>query len=412
MQQPASRRQRVRGLSISVALLAATLASPVSVFAASAENRIQFPVLPFLSGGTVYTWTVPDGVTELRVDVFGARGGAACTTTGGLGGLARATISVAPGEVLQIRPGGAGADNCSLGEIGRGGSNGGGDSGAMTGNVWVAGGGGGGSDVRRYPYGLVDRIVTAGGGGGAAIFRHIVAQPNCCYAPGGSGGGVSGGFGRPGGGGLGGTQTSGGDGGLSTEDLKGMAGTFGSGGKGADASVDEGTAAGGGGGGGWYGGGGGGAGVASGGGGGGGSGHGPAGTQLISGVNNGPGNVILTYKVGSGAYGSTYSLQAFDGLSGLVGLNDQGRSFSAQLSFVSTDFRPARLDGYKPDDPCRTVASSYNVAIGVNLGDGGSLSSAIGQLASNRCKARVLVDSSGQLDSGPIPTIRSLEPTP
>lgn len=103
-------------------------------------------------------------------------------------------------------------------------------------------------------------------------------------------------------GGLGGTQThtGGGGGGNGGGGLPGNQGGFGAGGDGgSDGNTNEpgDTAPGAGGGGGWFGGGGGGGGALTGGGGGGGSGNGPADATLSSGVNVGPGKVVLTYQV-------------------------------------------------------------------------------------------------------------------
>ena len=139
--------------------------------ASAAEGTVRqefqgssFPLFPAIN-----FWTVPAGVTEVQFEVYGARGGDGCRTSGGWGGLTTATIRVTPGEVLQIWPGSRGGDLLCWEGLAPGGANGGADSGLMVGQLNGAGGGGGASDVRRFPYGLADRILTAGGGGGKLI---------------------------------------------------------------------------------------------------------------------------------------------------------------------------------------------------------------------------------------------------
>jgi hypothetical protein len=244
--------------------------------------------------GAEQCYTVPAGVTEVRVAAVGAPGeapGVFMSESGGYGATVGALVPVTPGQTLYV-------------EVGdKGGFNGGGTGGA--GNV---GSGGGASDVRTCSMAatscsggstsLESRLLVAGGGGGAGgtgaesgpglallTFNErggdggsagVSPQEgdigdSATGAAGGDGGGpgsVSEG-GAAGAGGSGGTA-SGASGGT------GAQGSGGSGGGGGEASRDEGT--GGGGGGGYYGGGGGGGsgyesgGPATGGGGGGGAG--------------------------------------------------------------------------------------------------------------------------------------------
>lgn len=242
-----------------------------------------------------YDWVVPDGVTSVTVDAFGAAGGGINYSTnpvpGGLGGRTIATISVTPGETLQVNVGGEG-QTYDDGDPALGGANGGGDAGS-----YGAGAGGGASDVRRGGTGLGDRVVVAGGGGGGG------GDNACEPAPGGAGGGdaptaggPSGGAGggQPGGSGAGGAGGTAGIGGAA-----GSAGTAGVGGSGAPSPGGPG----GGGGGGWFGGGGGGGtgdpfqdGAA----GGGGSAfvvEGATGVSYENGTRAGDGLVVLTWEV-------------------------------------------------------------------------------------------------------------------
>jgi hypothetical protein len=124
---------------------------------------LNFNVSPFTQTfnftGAPQTFVVPVGVTSLTVDVFGAQGG----SNGGGGGRVQATIAVIPGETLAIYVGGQGA-NSSTG-VANGGFNGGGNSGNCN-PRYCGAGGGGASDIRRGTT-LNDRIIVAGGGGGS-----------------------------------------------------------------------------------------------------------------------------------------------------------------------------------------------------------------------------------------------------
>ena len=153
------RARRIRGV----------LACVIAVFAFAYGMPAAFAVAPdskaFAFAGAPQTWTVPDGVTSVQVTVDGAQGGdgGGAMAYGGLGGRVQATLSVTPGEILQINVGG------------RNGFNGGG-GGALA--------GGGASDVRRGAFGIADRVVVAGGGGGASGGNIVAA-----FGAGGSGGG-------------------------------------------------------------------------------------------------------------------------------------------------------------------------------------------------------------------------------
>ncbi len=125
--------------------------------------------------GAPQTWTVPNGVTQVQVDIRGAQGGASLPSPGnnpgGLGGRVQTSLTVTPGETLTLHVGGTTSSNT-------GGWNGGGN-----GNSSGAGGGGG-SDIRSGGTGLSNRVVTAGGGGGSGW--------NCSSGMSGGNGGGSG----------------------------------------------------------------------------------------------------------------------------------------------------------------------------------------------------------------------------
>ncbi len=250
------------------------------IFLASASVSLSAQPVTFTYTGGVQTYTVPVCVTSITVDVMGAKGGDGVNASvGGNGGRVQGTIAVTPGQVLDIYVGGVGF-NCAT--CGTGGFNGGG--GTIAGAGQEAGTGGGASDIRITPYALANRIFVAGGGGGGGF-----TGPT---ANGGAGGTLTGGTGAtwngyPGG--TGGTQVSGGIGGIGStwSQPNAIDGSLGLGGSGQGWS-----GGGGGGGGGYFGGGGGFI-----GGGGGGSNYADVGATAVThtqGYQTGNGQVVIT----------------------------------------------------------------------------------------------------------------------
>jgi hypothetical protein len=274
---------RLRGLLFALTLLLAPLLGLLSatpaLAAPSCTTSGATVTCTFSYTGAPETWTVPAGVTSATFDLYGAKGGG--PNPGG-GGRVLATLTVAPGDIYQIRVGG------------QRGYNGGGAAGSVSSSV---GNGGGASDVRSGAFGLDDRLLVAGGGGGAAYDSRSGAN-------GGNAGYPNGEAGRSlfAGGGGGGTQTRGGAGGA-------PGGGAGSQGQGGAGGVN--TNGGGGGGGGYYGGGGGGGNSDDhGGGGGGGSSYA---TPAATGVSyethrrTGDGLVIISYSLPSDTAAPTAS---------------------------------------------------------------------------------------------------------
>jgi Glycine rich protein len=110
--------------------------------------------------GAAQTFTVPAGVTLVTVDAVGAAGGSAGGTAG-LGEEIQATLTVTPGDVLNVFVGGTGGNGF-----------GGGSSGFNGGGIGK-GGGGGASDIRIGGTTITPtdyRVIVAGGGGGAQAF--------------------------------------------------------------------------------------------------------------------------------------------------------------------------------------------------------------------------------------------------
>jgi Calx-beta domain/Glycine rich protein len=203
-------------LSSAVLLIVGVVVLPPPVAAQEGSPTVE----TFSYAGEPQSFVVPDGVTELEVVACGAEGAGNESyegSVGGMGGEARGTISVTPGEVLTVVVGGRGAI---------GGYNGGGSGHRF---------GGGASDVRQGGTGLLDRVLIGGGGGGSG-FAGIDEVVGSFVGLAGGGGGEIGGTGegrddRFGGiAGAGGTATEGGRGGVGNREV-GTAGTLGQGGQ-------------------------------------------------------------------------------------------------------------------------------------------------------------------------------------
>lgn len=246
--------------------------------------------------GAVQTFTVPDDVTELTIEVVAASGGLGTLFQQGraLGGSVTAKFEVTPGDVFDVYVGGQPTDGANAGGWPAGGS---GDL--------VAGangsGGGGRSEVRPNGLAITDALLVAGAGGGAGEQSATFGQ---CGGDGGFWVASDGALAPASDGGLypgaGGTGTAGGAGGIGTF-ATGAAGSQGAGGNAADATNGFAQPPGGGGDG-FFGGGGGGtsngAGLDGGGGGGGGSGHADEDAfdlEIADGVNEGDGYVVFTW---------------------------------------------------------------------------------------------------------------------
>ncbi len=115
--------------------------------------------------GAVETYTVPDGVAEIKIVAYGAQGG----SDGGLGARIEGDFVVTPGEVLTI----------AVGEEGHL---------QVGGNVQNSAGGGGGSFVYNSDDEL---LVAAGGGGGRCPYGGAVPLHAGCHGQAGEDGGAS-----------------------------------------------------------------------------------------------------------------------------------------------------------------------------------------------------------------------------
>lgn len=110
--------------------------------------------------GDIDTYTVPEGVQCLQVQLWGGNGGASSLRAGSQGGYCEAQIQVATGDSLDLAVGGAGGigiAGTSAGGILNGGA-------GVTGPLATGGGGGAGSGI-LFGSSL---IIAAGGGGGSS----------------------------------------------------------------------------------------------------------------------------------------------------------------------------------------------------------------------------------------------------
>jgi hypothetical protein len=205
----------------------------------------QQQTVTFNYTGALQTWVVPQCVTSINVIAAGAKGGG---SVGGNGARITGTLTVTPGQTLNIYVGGMGTCGNNSG-----GWNGGGTGYASSpANVtYNSCGGGGASDIRIGGTALANRVIVAGGGGGKGGGSNTTTPGGSAACNNGNPGGNT--FGAGGGGG---TQVAGGNGGAPWAGTPpgGQAGTLGQGGNGGFWQ----TASGGGGGGGRFGGGGGG----------------------------------------------------------------------------------------------------------------------------------------------------------
>jgi X-X-X-Leu-X-X-Gly heptad repeat protein len=162
------------------------------------------------TGGTLYTRrmytspgsyfvTIPAGVTEADVKLWGAGGGAGDNGYGGAGAFVKGTISVTPGDVLRIDVPGGGkrrtgtTTNPDAGPplvSSAGGTSAYGQGGQAAyctdwtassvgiaswndfGTKWTGAGGGGAAAILRSPYSAITYILAVAGGGGGASKDH------------------------------------------------------------------------------------------------------------------------------------------------------------------------------------------------------------------------------------------------
>jgi hypothetical protein len=231
------RTLHLSGRSIALATAVLLAIAPTTASAGTPPTVTE----PFASTGAQHEFTVPVGVSSIRVEAIGAAGGNGLGPGSGVGGAGADVVGELPvtaGEVLYV-------------EVAATGFNGGASGGFSP--LSIGGNGGDASDVRTIPMGSLGSLesrllVAAGGGGGGGAF--------------GGAGGVGGNAGNPGtngssevfsaGGAAGGagTLTGGGAGGAScgSGPWTGGGGALGLGGKGGQGIFIGGSGGGGGGG--------------------------------------------------------------------------------------------------------------------------------------------------------------------
>jgi Glycine rich protein len=242
-----SGRWRARSIALGTAALL------VSAITASTASAAPPPTVTksFFSTGAEQPFTVPGGVSSVRVEAIGAPGGNGLPD-GGVGGAGADVVGALPvtaGEVLYV-------------EVAAAGFNGGARGGLSPSSGSSGGTGGDASDVRTVPMGSLGSLgsrllVAAGGGGGGAAFANGTGGAGGAAGNSGTNGtGGPPGFG--GGAGGGGTLTGGGAGGVTCPPgpWTGVSGILGLGGNGGEGLFGV-ESSGGGGGGGYTGGGGG-----------------------------------------------------------------------------------------------------------------------------------------------------------
>src|SRR5574344_1209752 len=138
-------------------------------------------VIDFTYTGSPQTFTVPSGVNQVTLEVWGAQGGDGDDFSsegrphyGGKGGYSYGTLNVNSGSELYIYVGQQGLNNAGTATAWNGG-------GAIGVSSYDTGTGGGATDIRVGGSSLNDRVIVAGGGGGGGN-----------NSIGGAGGGLSG----------------------------------------------------------------------------------------------------------------------------------------------------------------------------------------------------------------------------
>jgi hypothetical protein len=134
------------------------------------------------------TWTVPNGVTTLTVDLKGAGGGGGgwddnSGYPGSAGRNVQGAITVAAGDTITVYTGGGGGEGKTRATGTGGGAGGGsysgyrGGTGGNTGNSGNSGGGGGGGGATVILKNGTVVAVAGGGGGGGGGGDHSAGQP-------------------------------------------------------------------------------------------------------------------------------------------------------------------------------------------------------------------------------------------
>jgi len=147
----------------------------LSLLLATKVSTLQYQTVKYGFTGLLQSFSIPDHVSVLDVEIVGASGGSDLCHgiwIGGVGHFLAAKIVIPETlRTLFINVGGAGEsrdiERCYNSAVCEGGYNGGGNS-----SLHSGAGGGGSSDIRIHPLDLSSRIIVAGAGGGGSAFCH------------------------------------------------------------------------------------------------------------------------------------------------------------------------------------------------------------------------------------------------
>lgn len=139
----------------------------------------------FAYTGAVQTYTVPAGVSSIRIVVRGGSGGDGDGGVGGLGACMEGSFAVSPGDELDVIVGGQGL------QYGNAGGGGGGSGVVFEGAPWIIAGGGGGAAINADGHDAVtteDGVNSSGAGGvGGDGGEKGYVTGDCGWASGGGG---------------------------------------------------------------------------------------------------------------------------------------------------------------------------------------------------------------------------------
>jgi hypothetical protein len=167
---------RDKAARLAVCLVPLLLAALGLASSASAAERTT----TFTTAGA-HSFTVPAGVTSLRLELQGGAGGI-CelqpgetrepSVQGGDGARLGGAVSVFPGETLSIGVAGEGGNCQQFVAAGKGGSGGGGTGGSAWAEPGAGGGGASSVTASDSPPGYPSLLAVAAGGGGATLFQN------------------------------------------------------------------------------------------------------------------------------------------------------------------------------------------------------------------------------------------------
>jgi ASPM-SPD-2-Hydin domain-containing protein len=195
------KRVAVSGGCALIASAAMALPAHAAIVGTSSVGGLQTRSFSYTGGAQLFT--VPTGVTRLRITADGAAGGTgqggggAAGGSGGLGGRVSETVTTFAGQQLQVDVGGTGQDAQVAGVPGNGGSAAGGTANGGSGGTGYAtdlagggsgGGGGAATEVDVLPNPVTGvaghTVAVAGGGGGGGGAGAIVGYNGGAGAPG------------------------------------------------------------------------------------------------------------------------------------------------------------------------------------------------------------------------------------